>query len=296
MIPRHVPAFYETLVAFLRITERDIVLDCTLGDGGHTQKALETGAVVVSLDQDPEAITRAKYFIPRTLQRNWYPVNANFADALTVLNNHKFAHPTVIIFDLGVSTFQLANSNRGFSFINNGPLDMRMNPNTPLCASDLVNKLPEVDLARLMWDLSDEVHAKTIARAIVNYRHTTPIQSTRQLAEIVEKIYKNKQGIHPATKTFQALRMAVNHERDSLKNGLQACLSVLVPTGRMGVISFHSGEDRLVKTLFRQWSKKGLVVLTNQKPIAPSEQEKKVNQKIRSAKLRIIEKTNDQNN
>ncbi len=288
-IPRHEPAF-PTLPTILKVTSQDLVLDCTLGDGGHTQKCLESGAKVISFDCDEEAIERSKQFIPSTLQSNWFPVRENFANLNSVFIAQKFPSPTVVIMDLGTSQFQLACAKRGFSFRLDAPLDMRLDNRLGVTAADLVNALPEKELAKLFVELGDESYAGVIAKNIAKRRLVTPFKNTLELADLVKSVKHSYTRIHEATKVFQSLRMAVNLELESLLSGLTEAFELLEAHGRMAVISFHSGEDRIVKKFFKQLVKSNLATLLSKKYQKPSTYELLVNPKIRSAKLRTIEK------
>lgn len=288
-IPRHEPAFLM-LPAILKVTAQDLVLDCTLGDGGHTQKCLETGAKVISIDCDEEAIERSKRFIPSTLQANWIPVRENFSNLTAVFSHQKFPSPTVVIMDLGTSQFQLACAKRGFSFRLDAPLDMRLDNRLGVTAADLVNALPEKELAKLFVELGDESYAGIIAKKIVKRRLVTPFENTLDLADLVKSVKHSHARIHEATKVFQSLRMAVNLEREALLSGLTGAFELLHARGRMAVISFHSGEDKIVKQFFKQLVKSNLATLLSKKYQKPESNELLINPKIRSAKLRIIEK------
>lgn len=290
LLVRHKAVFTGQIKEIFNLTPDDVVLDCTLGDGNHTQEALEGGCKVISLDIDQDALKRAKIFIPKKIQTNWKPFRENYSQAQILFKKEKLPFPDVIIFDLGTSQHQLANSKRGFSFQKKADLDMRLDNRLQLTAKDLVNALSEKELSMLFYELADETYAKPIARAIITRRKEKPIITTIELADIILQVKKKRSKTHPATKVFQALRMAVNLERENLKLGLSACFKLLRPKGRMGVISFHSGEDRLVKHHFRFLVRQNQAKLLTQKPIKPNKTELLKNQKIRSAKLRLIQK------
>jgi len=286
-IPRHQAAFIDRIISLLSIKSGDVFLDCTLGDGSHTQAALEVGAVVISLDVDETAIVRSKHFIPQKFQKNWFVFRKNFSQVKELYQEEALPHPDIILMDLGTSQAQLVD-NRGLSFQENCLLDMRLDKQLAVTAKDLVNGLSVKELTRLFFELADEPLANRIAKEIVFVRRQQPITTTKQLADLIIAVKKTHSKIHPATKVFQALRMAVNLERESLSQALPACFSVLKPGGRFAVISFHSGEDRPVKHYFRSLVKEQKATRLNQKPLKPSDKELLINRKIRSAKLRFI--------
>lgn len=286
-IPRHQPAFDRQIVGLLKLKKGSSLLDCTLGDGSHTQQALEAGVKVISLDLDPDSIKRARHFIPDELKKNWKVYHANFA------NIEKLNLPPVdaVLMDLGTSQHQLSKAAKGFSFSKAAPLDMRFDKQSlAVTAADLVNGLSCKELASLFYTLSDEVKSRSIAAAIVRARKFAPIKTTTALAKIITAVKGEGGKIHPATKVFQALRMAVNLERENLRQGLAAAFDLLKPRGKMAVISFHSGEDRIVKQFFASKKQQNQAFLLNTKPLQASKKEIINNNKIRSAKLRIIKK------
>ncbi len=302
---RHIPAFAGQIKDLFHLQPGDLFLDLTLGDGGHSEEALDAGARVVSFDVDEEAISRATNFlsgkytpvivrpemaIAVPADFNWLIVHSNFAKVGQVAAKQKLPLFTAILADLGTSQYQLAEAPRGFSFALEGPLDMRLDQRLGLSAADLVNALSERELEHLLL-LADEYQARPIARAIVVARKTTPFRTTGQLAKIVGEVKKTKAAkINPATKTFMALRMAVNLEREALRDMLIATPNLLTRGGILGVISFHSGEDRLVKHFLKEKKKAGILRLINVKPLKPNEKELQTNPKVRSAKLRLAQK------
>jgi len=302
---RHVPAFAGQIQDLFHLQPGDLFLDLTLGDGGHTQEALDAGARVVSFDVDEEAISRATNFLSAKstpvivrpemavavpTDFKWLIVHSNFAKVAEVAAKLRLPLFTAILADLGTSQYQLAEASRGFSFAKEGPLDMRLDQRLGLSAADLVNALSERELEHLLL-LADEYQARSIARAIVGARKITPLKTTGQLAKIVSEVKKTKAArINPATKTFMALRLAVNLEREALRDMLIASPNLLTRGGILGVISFHSGEDRLVKHFLKQKKKAGILRLINVKPLKPNEKELQTNPKVRSAKLRLAQK------
>ncbi|MCS7001358.1 MAG: 16S rRNA (cytosine(1402)-N(4))-methyltransferase RsmH [Dehalococcoidia bacterium] len=281
-------------------------LDGTLGDGGHTAALLlaAPGCQVIGLDVDPKAIARAAarlapFGAAVTL------VRANFADLYAVARDHGFLPLDGVILDLGVSSPQLADPERGLSFTRDDPLDMRLDPDLPTTAADLVNSMDAESLARLIASYGEERQARRIARAIVARR---PIVTTAQLATAIERaVGRRRHGdrIHPATRAFQALRIAVNDELRALEHGLDGAIAALGPGGRLAVIAFHSLEDRIVKRRFAaeakgcvcppglptcQCGRRPRVRIVTRKPIEPTADEVVANPRARSAKLRVAER------
>lgn len=281
----HIPALLKETIEGLQIKPGDKYIDATLGGAGHTKKIIELGAVVLGIDQDIDAIENAKQLNLKNLTL----IQGNFAHLKEIAQSQNFYPVDGILFDLGVSTHQLETENRGFSFNTSAPLDMRMDQTLTVSAKDLVNGLNVSELSDLIYKLGEERFAKRIAREIVNYRKTRPIETCDELARIILKARQrsSQDRTHPATRTFQALRIAVNDELNSLKDALPQAVDLLKPGGRIAVLSFHSLEDRIVKNYFKQDSK--LKIITD-KPITPSKEETLINPRARSAKLRLAEK------
>ncbi|WP_114313288.1 16S rRNA (cytosine(1402)-N(4))-methyltransferase RsmH [Thermus caldifontis] len=280
-IPQHIPVLYEEALYWLRIRPGEVYVDATLGGAGHAKGILERGGLVIGLDQDPEAVARARTLnLPglRVFQRN-------FRHLKEVLEEAEVGQVAGILADLGVSSFHLEDPKRGFSYQKEGPLDMRMGEEGPT-AYEVVNTLPLEDLHRILRDLGEEKQAYPIAKAIVERRRKTPIRTTLELAEVVRQAVGFRKAGHPARKTFQAIRMYVNDELGALEEFLRQAEEVLAPGGRLVVITFHSLEDRLVKRFLKE---SHLKVLTK-KPITPSPEEIAGNPRSRSAKLRAAEK------
>lgn len=302
---RHIPAFTGQIATLFNLEAGDYFLDLTLGDGGHSQEALEAGCHVVSFDVDLEAINRATSFLSEKftplivrseaetvapVDFRWLIIQANFAKAGEIKKKFNLPDFDGIIADLGISQYQLTVPERGFSFNLEGPLDMRLDKNLTVTAADLVNALSENELADLLF-LADEYKARPISRTIVRERKIAPIATTGRLVQIVNEVKGGQTGkIHPATKTFMALRMAVNLEREVIGQMLSALPSLLAKDGIAGIISFHSGEDRLVKKFMKEKQKEGILRVINVKPIKPNENELQDNPKVRSAKLRLAQK------
>lgn len=273
------------------LRDRDAwVLDATLGDGGHTIEILRAGGKVYGFDQDPQALLRVqKRLKDLGVDESCFRLEKrNFSD-LSGLPIFKG-----ILYDLGVSSLQLKDARRGFSIQKDGPLDMRMDPSLIVSAKELINGLNKGELNELFFKLGEEKLARPISAAVVIARQVIPITTTKQLANLVEKVYRKlgvKSGkIHPATKVFQALRIAVNDELNSLKLSLPQALEHLEAGGRIIVLSFHSLEDRIIKDLFSEWQSEGLGLMITKKPIIPTAEEVIRNPYSRSAKMRIFEK------
>lgn len=286
----HEPVMIRQVVSLLACAPGRLYLDATLGDGGHAQAILEASAPtgrVVGLDWDAEAVARATRRLALYGERLTV-VHDSFVNAPAALRALGVEVVDGIVADLGVSSRQLETAERGFSFQREGPLDMRMDRRRPTTAADLVNRLPAPALARLLREYGEERFALRIARAIVRARARAPLTTTLALARLVEQVIPRRawpRQIHPATRTFQALRMAVNAETENLEAFLAALPRLLCPGGRAVVIAFHSLEDRLVKQAFRS----GLRPLTR-RPLRPEAEEVARNPRARSARLRAAER------
>ena len=300
----HRPVLGDEVVELLAARPGALVLDGTCGGGGHSELILHTGADVLALDQDPDAIAHAAERLARFGTRVTFR-QANFRETTRVLDELGIIDLGGALLDLGVSSRQLENGERGFSIMRNGPLDMRMDPRRELTAADVVNHYGEEELTQLFRDLGEEPAARRIASQLVKQRKTTPFRETLQLAKAIEKIVWRHGRKHPATQVFQALRMEVNDELGALEQGLNAITTRLAPGARFAVITFHSLEDRIVKNFFRDRSREFLdrpewpeprpnpdykLRLVTSKPVEPSELEQRTNPRSRSAKLRVAEK------
>ncbi len=286
----HIPILAPQ-IADLILTDPDgIYADGTLGLGGHTAlflSRLSPKARVLGFDKDAQALQMAK-------ERVNDPRLITFNESYTCLPREleKLQIPGVkgALFDLGLSSYQLDNPARGFSIINNGPLDMRFDLSSPLSAQVIVNTWGLDDLTRILTDYGEERKASQIALAILNARRNAPINTTEDLKQIVERVYGFRGKTHPATQTFQALRIAVNDELGSVEALLAALPKIIATGGRAAVLTFHSLEDRLVKNRFKELAAQGGWKLVNKKVIVPSYQEICQNRRARSAKLRVIER------
>lgn len=286
---------YREALEMLQLSTKAVVVDCTLGTGGHAGKFLEAMSAtghLIGIDKDQESLD----LVAETLKPfagRFSLVRNDFSHLDEVLKTLKVEKADAFFFDLGISTRQLLDAERGFSFLKTGPLDMRMDRNSFLCASDLVNNLSEIELEHIFRKFGEERFARKIAHDVVALRKSEPLSTTEQLTQIVLRAVPSKalhQRIHPATRIFQALRIAVNRELEVLQIGIEKALSHLNPGGRIAVISFHSLEDRIVKHTFRDYSSQGVLELVTKKPLEPGEDEVKENAASRSAKLRVAER------
>ena len=306
----HIPVMIKEVIEALNVRPWARFIDCTLGAGGHAAAILEhclPGGQLLGIDTDPEAIKIAQAKLS-SYQDSIKIVNDNFVNLQAICRQYSFMSPPIngILFDLGLSSLQLGDSIRGFSFQNDGPLDMRFSPSQKLTAAEIVNTSSEAELARIIWTYGEEIHSRHIARQILLAR---PLETTLQLAQVVERAVGSRRGrIHPATKTFQALRIAVNQELKNLELALKQAVNLLDFDGRLAVISYHSLEDRIVKQLLQREAKdcicppetptcvcghKARVSLINKKVIKPSPAEIEANPRSRSAKLRVAERCRD---
>lgn len=279
----HTPVLAAEVVAALAPAPGRVIVDGTLGGAGHTRLLLEAGASVIGIDQDPYALNRVREAqLPQLTV-----LEGNYRDMRELLAGIGVTQVDGVLLDIGVSSFQLDDAARGFSYHTDAPLDMRM-AQSGESAAEVVNGYPEEELAAIIYEYGEERHSRRIARAIVQARTQAPIQSTVQLAEIIKRAHPDfSKGIHPARRTFQALRIHVNDELGALRDGLRAAEALLTPGGRLAVIAFHSLEDRIVKRFLRASST--LKPLTK-RPVEASEEERGRNPRARSAKLRAAEK------
>jgi 16S rRNA (cytosine1402-N4)-methyltransferase len=308
IIERHFSAYKGELSKLYGFKKDYLFLDLTLGDGGHTQEALEAGCRVVSFDIDIEAIKRAVDFVPEQFSPmvfesenislpapkdfSWIIIRSNFTKVGEIVKTLSLPKFDGIMVDLGPSQFQVLSPDRGFSFAVDEPLDMRLTKDLGVTAADLLAVLNEGELAEL-FTLGDEPFAKPLARIIAKQRLVNPIKTTKQLADLVYRVKKGRPGrIHPATQVFMALRMAVNLERENINLLLPQLPLLLKKDGLMGIISFHSGEDKLIKDFINNEEQKGSLSAINEKPIVPSTSELSISPRTRSAKLRIAKKIN----
>lgn len=305
----HRPVLLEECLEGLALRPQGAYLDGTLGGGGHSAAILERlgpQGRLYGIDRDPQALQAAA---ARIQDGRFTPIRGNFHQAKALLAQHGVANLDGALLDLGVSSHQLDARERGFSYHDDAPLDMRMDPDQPFSARDLVNQWSQEDIARVLRDYGEEKWAAQIARVLCDRRQSHPIQTTAQLVDIVDaaipKKVRARDGSHPARRTFQALRIAVNDELAPLEQALRDLAELLVPGGRLCVIAFHSLEDRVVKNTFRSLAdpctcpknlpvcvcgKTPTVRLITRKPITATPQELAENPRARSATLRVLEK------
>ncbi|UCE98480.1 MAG: 16S rRNA (cytosine(1402)-N(4))-methyltransferase RsmH [Dehalococcoidia bacterium] len=301
----HIPVMLSETIESLSVKAGGRYIDCTIGSGGHAAAIMQQsapGGQVLGIDADPEAIKFAKKRL-RDYGSSILICNNNFVNLETICLNNNFKPVNGILFDLGLSSLQLNGNGRGFSFQTESPLDMRFNPKQSITAANIVNTLTEVELAEIIRDYGQESNYRRIASYIAKER---PIKTSLELAKVVERVVGSRRGkIHPATKTFQALRIAVNNELENLELALKQAVDLLGFEGRLVVISYHSLEDRIVKRYFKRESSDCIcpakvmncncnhtarLKLINKRVTTPSVEEVKANPRSRSAKLRVVER------
>lgn len=299
----HLPVFPAEVAGWMAPGPDKFIIDGTLGGGGHSEIFLKAGARVLGVDRDPEALAHARARLAAFGGRfsTW---EGNFSRLPEIPEIQMGERADGLLMDLGVSSRQLDSAARGFSFMREGPLDMRMGPSSPRTAADIVNRWPEADIVRILFEYGEESKARRIAGAIVRQRAEKPFVTTLDLANCIEKAIGRQGRTHPATKTFQAIRMAVNEELESLATALAAAPAVLKPGGRLLIITFHSLEDRMVKRFLKHRSTEFLdepgwpeprpnpdyqFRLLARKAIIPTAEETSLNPRARSAKLRVAQ-------
>jgi 16S rRNA (cytosine1402-N4)-methyltransferase len=284
---QHIPVLLEEVLHNLVNVEDGLFVDATLGGGGHTYRILERyeRLRVIGIDADEVALTIAKEAL-REFQDRVTLVRGNFGTLEEILQGIGVSSIDGILFDLGTSTYQIMGK-RGFSFNDEEALDMRMDMRETFTAYDVVNSYRQDDLANIIFRYGEEEKSRRIAKAIVEARQKKPIETAKELGDLVAKVKWRRGRIHPATKTFQAIRIETNHELENLKTGIESAIEMLNPKGRIGVISFHSLEDRMMKETFRN---SPVLKIITKKPIRPERKEALANPRSRSAKLRIAEK------
>lgn len=282
----HRSVLVKEVLELLEVGQGKRFIDATLGDGGHSLAIVKTGGKVLGIDADKEAIGRAnqRFSKEKIDPSAYFFTKGNFKD-IKLIAKGEFDG---VVFDLGVSSYQLEQEERGFSFLKEAWLDMRMDQSLPVKAFDLVNALDKNELEQLFFKFG-EFKDRRVIEAIVNQRRTQgPIKTTTQLAQLIERVVGRRGKIHPATLVFQALRIAVNDELNNLKLGLTASLEAVKTGGRIVVVSFHSLEDRIVKNVFKDWKVQGKVRVLTDKPLVPRREEVYINPRSRSSKLRAV--------
>ncbi len=293
----HIPVLQKEVIDYLNPGPNENFIDCTVGGGGHTAAILEKTSPkgkVLGIEVDTELYQKLKSRMAEFPISNFqFPkrlilVNDNFVNLKEIVEKEKFKNVSGILFDLGMSSWHLEESVRGFSFQRKESLDMRYNPQNPLTAENILNYYSKEEIEKILREYGEEQFARSIAKNIVEIRKLKPIQNTFQLVEIIKRAtpawYQRQK--HFAAKTFQALRIAVNDELNNLAKALPQALEILKPGGRLAVISFHSLEDRIVKNFLRDKFKQNSIKILTKKPIGPSEEEIKTNPRSRSAKIR----------
>jgi 16S rRNA (cytosine1402-N4)-methyltransferase len=307
--PPHLSVLYQEIITAIKPVSGGKYVDATVGAGGHAWGILDASSPdgqLLGLDIDPDALAIAMQRLS-SFQDRVHLVHSSYTSLSRELLALRWDFVDGIVIDLGVSSMQIDMPHRGFSFLNEGPLDMRFDPSQPVSASEIVNTFPESEIADILFKYGEERRSRQIARAIVQAR---PIKTTLELAHVIQRTAGKSSGkIHPATRSFQALRIAVNQELQALEDFLPQAIEALTPGGRLAVISFHSLEDRIVKHTFRRESQdcicppeqpactcghKAVIREINRHPIEAGEEEIKVNPRARSARLRIIEKLEKQ--
>lgn len=290
----HLPVLVEEVSFLLRPRRGGWVVDATVGIGGHAEALLERSEPAIRLlgiDRDPESLALARRRLARFGSRVVLH-GGNFRQLATLARSAGVTEAETVLLDLGVSSYQLEASGRGFSFQTDAPLDMRFDPSEGRPAAELLRRVSEAELARIFFEYGEEPHARRVGRAIATRRGRAPIATTQDLVEVVKASVPRRawpRRSHVATRVFQALRMAVNDELGALAEALPQAARLLAPGGRLGVLSFHSGEDRVVKQTFKTLAAGPYAVLTPS-PIRPSRDEVRANPRARSAKLRILER------
>lgn len=281
------PVMLKEVLEALMVKKSGVYVDGTVGLGGHAEGILSSGCTLIGIDRDKEALEMSK---KRLKKYNVFFAKDNFSNMEAVVKGLGYENVDGILLDLGVSTLHLKEEMRGFSFLKDEPLDMRMDQQQRLTAGMIVNKYSEKDLANLLWKYGEERFSRRIARAVVSARGKSAINTCRDLSRIIEKTVGRRSRIHPATKTFQALRIEVNRELAELSMAMNAWINILKSGGRFCVLSYHSLEDRIVKHSLRGLARKGLAAIITKRPLIPKREELESNPSSRSAKLRVAER------
>ena len=293
----HVPVMLQEVLDFLKLAPGQTIVDATMGTGGHSieiLKRITPKGKLIGIDRDENSLAICRQRL-NEFKDNTEFVHANFADLDQVLINLGIEKIDGIVFDLGISSYQLHDAQRGFSFQEDGPLDMRLDKSSYICAYDLVNNLNENEISQILWNFGQERWHNRIAHLLVQERRNEPIATTKQLASLVMRAIPHRYRrsyyrIHPATRTFQAVRIAVNRELEILENTIKKAVDLLKKQARICVISFHSLEDRVIKHTFRALKADGLIDIITAKPLTPGFSEIEANSSSRSSKFRVAER------
>jgi len=287
----HIPVLQKQVLEYLNPKPNENFIDATFGAGGHSAAILKENGPhgkILGIELDAELLKIAE------LRKRLILAQGNFVNLKEIVENNNFKNISGILIDLGFSSWHIEKSGRGFSFQKNEPLDMRFSSDSDLTAKEILNQWPEKEIENILKEYGEERFAKRIAKKIYEVRKIKSINTTFELVGIIKKSvpkWYQRQRINPATRTFQALRIAVNDELNNLRKFLPQALEILNPDGRLVIISFHSLEDRIVKNFFRKKKRQGLVKVLTKKPVRPDREEIKINPRSRSAKLRAIIKT-----
>ncbi|MFC1594005.1 16S rRNA (cytosine(1402)-N(4))-methyltransferase RsmH [Candidatus Omnitrophota bacterium] len=290
----HIPVMYREVIEHLNLRPGCTIVDGTVGTGGHAEellKKMSTGRLI-GIDKDTDSLSIAQERL-KQYEGHFQLMKGDFRDVDHVMSECGVEKVDGMIFDLGISSYQLGDSQRGFSFMREGPLDMRMDKASYISAYDLINSLSENELSGILRTFGQERWSNRIAKYLVRERSASPISSTRQLSDIVSRAvphHRNASKIHPATRTFMAFRIAVNRELEALELALDKSIQMLKKSGRIVVISFHSLEDKIVKEKFRMFSKEKILRLITKKPLRATQEEIHENARSRSAKMRVAER------
>jgi 16S rRNA (cytosine1402-N4)-methyltransferase len=291
----HTPVMLGEVLSYLNLSPGKTIVDATVGTGGHAEeilKRISPGGRLIGIDRDRESLNIAQDRLSK-FGSAFVLRQGNFMDIDSILKELKVKKVDGALFDLGISSFQLGDPERGFSFKQEGPLDMRMDRESYISAYDLLNNLNEEEISALLWNFGQERWHNRIARLLVRERERHPVSTTAELSSIVVRAtpYKYRHyRIHPATRTFQAVRIAVNRELETLEIALRKTVEFLDKAARICVISFHSLEDRIAKVSFKELASEGLIKIVTRKPLTPGLAETRDNPSSRSSKLRVAEK------
>ena len=291
--PSHIPVLTQEVVNLLNLRPGSVIVDATLGAGGHSLAIAEKiGAkgIIIGIDKDANAISIACKNFSQKKTSQLVAIHSSYTAISSIVKDYGYSGVEGILFDLGLSSVQLKTA-RGFSFLEDVPLDMRFDQSQGLTAAQIINSYSKDKLADILWEFGQERASRRIAKAIFEARRKKKIETTKELVDIIVQAKGGGRGkIHPATLTFQALRIVVNQELEAITEVMPEAIRLLSPQGRLAVISYHSLEDRIIKNIFREAAKAGKVIIITKKPVTASREEIQNNPRARSAKLRVVEK------